>query len=170
LLDFEDNQRQAGGDVHSRRLLAAALVILGWAGSAQGKDLALISNKANNTPGMTLAELAKICKGQTSRWPDGKPVSFITRDPGAPEMRLVLDKVYGMSKEEVKAVIASANHGRADHPAVILVDSDEAVVKKVGATPGAVGLVDVYSISGGVAVLKVGGKLPLEPGYALHGN
>jgi hypothetical protein len=33
-----------------------------------------------------------------------------------------------------------------------------------------VGLVDVYSINGGVTVLKVGGKLPLEPGYALHGN
>jgi len=28
----------------------------------------------------------------------------------------------------------------------------------------------VYSISGGVTVVKVGGKLPLEPGYPLHGN
>ena len=85
-------------------------------------------------------------------------------------MRLVLEKVYGMSKEDVKAAIASANHGRADHPAVIVVDSDEAVVKHVETTPGAVGLVDVYSISGGVTVLKLGGKLPLEPGYLLHGN
>jgi len=33
-----------------------------------------------------------------------------------------------------------------------------------------VGLVDVYAITGGVTVVKVGGKLPLEPGYALHGN
>jgi hypothetical protein len=31
-------------------------------------------------------------------------------------------------------------------------------------------LVDVYSITGGVNVLKIGGKLPLEPGYSLHGN
>jgi hypothetical protein len=156
--------------VGSRRVLGAALVILGWTVPAWCKDMALISNKSNNAPGMTLTELVKICKGQTSRWPDGKPVSFITRDPAAPEMKLVLDKVYGMSKDEVKAIIASANHGRADHPAIIVVESDEAVVKKVGSTPGAVGLVDVYSIGGGVTVLKVSGKLPLEPGYTLHGN
>ena len=156
--------------MHWRRVMATALVILGWAALAQGKDMALISNKSNDAPAMSLADLAKICKGQTSRWPDGKPVSFVTRDPAAPEMKLVRDKVYGMSKDEVKALIASANHGRADHPAIVVVDSDEAAVKRVESIPGAVGLVDVYSINGGVTVLKVGGKLPLEPGYALHGN
>jgi hypothetical protein len=156
--------------VHSRGVLTAALFILGWTATAQCKDLALISNKSNEVVAITLPELVKVCKGQTGRWPDGKPVSFITRDPAAPEMKLVLDKVYGMSKDEVKATIASANHSRANHAAVVVVDSDEAVVKKVESIPGAVGLVDVYSISGGVTVLKVGGKLPLEPGYPLHGN
>jgi hypothetical protein len=119
---------------------------------------------------MTLAELVKVCKGQTQRWPDGKPVSFVTRDVGAPEMKMVLDRIYGMSKDDAKATILKANHTRINHPAVILVDSDDAVVKEVESTPGAVGLVDVYSISSGVSVLKVGGKLPLEPGYVLHGN
>ena len=153
-----------------RRLLAAAVLVLGATALAQGKDLALISNKSNEMVAITFPEMVKVCKGQVNRWPDGKPVSFITRDPTAPEMKLVLEKVYGMSKDEVKAAIASANHGRADHPAIVVVESDEAVVKKVESTPGAVGLVDVYSISGGVTVLKVGGKLPLEPGYPLHGN
>ena len=160
--------------MHSRRVLAAVLVVcllfLGWTAVAQAKDLALISNKSNEVVAITLPELVKICKGQVSRWPDGKPVSFITRDPTAPEMRLLLEKVYGMSKDEVKATIASANHSRANHPAIVVVDTDEAVVKKVESLPGAVGLVDVYSISGAVTVLKVGGKLPLEPGYPLHGN
>ena len=156
--------------MHSRRVLAAALFMLGWTATAQCKDLALISNKSNEVVAITLPELVKVCKGQTSRWPDGKPVSFITRDPAAPEMKLLLEKVYGMSKDEVKAAIASANHSRANHAAIVVGDSDEAVVKKVESLPGAVGLVDVYSISGGVTVLKVGGKLPLEPGYSLHGN
>jgi hypothetical protein len=156
--------------VHWRRVLAGALVVLGWTALAQSKDLALVSNKSNELVAITLPELVKVCKGQVSRWPDGKAVSFITRDPAAPEMKLLLEKVYGMSKEEVKAVIASANHGRTNHPAIVVVESDEDVVKRVGAIPGAVGLVDVYSISGGVTVVKVGGKLPLEPGYPLHGN
>jgi ABC-type phosphate transport system substrate-binding protein len=160
--------------VYSRRVLAAALVIfflfLGWTALAQAKDFALVSNKSNEVVAVTFPELVKVCKGQMSRWPDGKPVSFVTRDPTAPEMKLLLEKVYGMSKDEVKATIASANHSRANHPAIVVVESDEAVVKKVESTPGAVGLVDVYAISGGVTVLRVGGKLPLEPGYPLHGN
>ncbi len=161
--------------MRSRRVPATALVILGWVilgwtMLAQAKDLALIANKSNSADALTLPELVKICKGQMNHWPDGKAVTFITRDPAAPEMKILLDKVYGMSKDEVKAVIASANHSRTNHAAILVVDSDEAVVKKVESMPGAVGLVDVYSISGGVTVLKVGGKLPLEPGYALHGN
>ncbi len=162
--------------MYTRRVLAAALVIfffvlfLGWTALAQGKDLALVSNKSNEVVEITLPELVRVCKGQVSRWPDGKPVSFITRDPTAPEMKLLLEKIYGMSKDEVKATIASANHSRTNHPAIVVVESDEAVVKKVESLPGAVGLVDVYSISGGVTVVKVGGKLPLEPGYPLHGN
>jgi hypothetical protein len=158
------------GDVRARLILATAVIILGWTSRAQCKDLALISNKSNEVVAMTFPELVKVCKGQVSRWPDGKPVRFVTRDPALPEMKLVLEKVYAMSKDEVKAAIASANHGRGDHPAIIVAESDDAVVKKVESTPGAVGLVDVYSISGRVTVLKVGGKLPLEPGYPLHGN
>ena len=52
----------------------------------------------------------------------------------------------------------------------MIVNSDDALVKKVESTPGAVGLVDVYSITSGVVVIKISGKLPLEPGYLLHGN
>jgi hypothetical protein len=156
--------------VHWRRVLSTTLVVLFGTALAHSKDLALISNKSNELVAITLPELVKVCKGQVSRWPDGKPVSFITRDPGAPEMKLLLEKVYGMSKDDVKALIASANHGRINHPAIVVVESDDEVVKKVGSIPGAVGVVDVYSISGGVTVVKVGGKLPLEPGYPLHGN
>jgi ABC-type phosphate transport system substrate-binding protein len=94
----------------------------------------------------------------------------IMRDPGTPEMRLALEKIYEMPADQVKEVIAAANHGRAEHPAILEVESDDAVVKKVESNPGAVGLVDVYSIKGSVTVLRIGGKLPLEPGYLLHGN
>ena len=138
--------------------------------AAGAKDMALVANKSNGVSDVSMSELVKICKGQVSRWPNDKAVTLITRDPTTPEMKVLLEKVYGMSKEEVKATIASANHGRTNHPAIVVVESDEEVVKRVGSLPGAVGLVDVYSISGGVTVLRVGGKLPLEPGYPLHGN
>lgn len=134
------------------------------------KDVALISNKTNSLKGVTLPDLVKICKGQTGHWANGRPVTLIMTTPSSGSMHLVLEKVYGMTADEVKDLIASANHDRVDHPAIVVVDSDESVVKKVEATPGGVGLVDVYSITGGIDVLRVAGKLPLEPGYALHGN
>jgi ABC-type phosphate transport system substrate-binding protein len=143
---------------------------MGWAAMAAAKDFALISDKSNHVEAVSVAELVKICKGQMERWPDGKPVSLVTRDPASPEMRLVLEKIYNIPKEEVLVLISSANHARVNHPAIVVVDSDEAVVKKVESSPGAVGLVDVYAITGAVKVVKIGGKLPLEPGYALHGN
>ncbi|HSB75332.1 MAG TPA: hypothetical protein VLC12_06760 [Terriglobales bacterium] len=138
--------------------------------AALAKDVALISNKGNSLKGVTFPELVKVCKGQMGHWPNGRPVTLITRAPSAPEMRILLQKVYGMTAEEVNELISAANHGRTDRPAIVVVDSDESVVKKVESTPGGVGLVDVYSITGGIDVLRVGGKLPLEPGYALHGN
>ena len=151
-------------------LLVLGFTVLIWSVPAHAKDIALVSNKSNHLVDVTTAELVRICKGQTSRWADGKPVSVVTRDPASPEMRLVLEKIYGLPKEEVLTLIANANHARVNHPAVVVVDSDEALVKKVETTPGAVGLVDVYAITGGVTVVRIAGKLPLEPGYLLHGS
>jgi ABC-type phosphate transport system substrate-binding protein len=137
---------------------------------AAARDLAVVSNKTNTVTGMTLPDLVKVCKAQTNRWPDGKPVTFIMRSPSAPEMKLLLEKVYELSDAQVKELISTANHGRTNHPAIVVAESDEDLVNKVASIPGAVGVVDVYSINSSVSVIKLGGKLPLEPGYLLHGN
>ena len=134
------------------------------------RDLAVVSNKANSVSVMALPDLVKVCKAQIDRWPDGKPVTFIMRSPATPEMKMVLEKVYVLPEAQVKQLIAAANRGRANHPAIIVADSDEDLVNKVASIPGAVGLVDVYAINSGVAIMKLAGKLPLEPGYLLHGN
>ena len=151
-------------------MLWALAVALACLQAAAAKDVALISNKANNLKGVTFVDLVKVCKGQMGRWPNGRPVTLVTRDPASPDMRIVLQKVYGMTANDVNELITSANHGRVDRPAIMVVNSDDAIVKRVESTPGGVGLVDVYSITGGIDVLRVGGKLPLEPGYVLHGN
>lgn len=137
---------------------------------AAARDLAVVSNKANSLSAMTLPDLVKVCKAQTNRWPDGKPVTLIMRAPSSPEMKLFLEKVYELSEPQVQELITTANHGRANHPAIMIVSSDEDLVNKVASIPGAVGVVDVYAITSSVAVVKLAGKLPLEPGYLLHGN
>ncbi len=153
-----------------RKILSLCLFLTVSASLAAARDLALVSNKANSVSTLSVPDLVKVCKGQTGHWPDGKSVTFIMRNPSAPELKFFLEKIYELPEAQVKDLIASANHARAGHPAVMIVDSDEDLVNKVASIPGAIGVVDVYAINSSVAVVKLGGKLPLEPGYLLHGN
>jgi ABC-type phosphate transport system substrate-binding protein len=153
-----------------QRFLRVFVFVLLTASLASARDLALVSNKSNAVSAITVTELVKLCKAQTNHWPDGKPITFVMRSPSAPEMKVVLEKVYGMSENEVDGLIVTSNNGRPGHPAILIATSDEELVNKVASLPGAVGVVDVYSINSSIAVLKIAGKLPLEPGYLLHGN
>jgi hypothetical protein len=159
-----------GVGVFNRRVIIVASFVSLCIAQAAARDLAIISNKANALSVIALPELVKVSKGQTNRWPDGKSITFIMRAPATPEMRVFLEKVYEAAEPQVKEIVQTANHGRMQHPAVIIVDSDEELVNRVASIPGAIGVVDVYAINSSVAVVKVAGKLPLEPGYLLHGN
>ena len=174
MTDFHENQGWAipvaGASVFYRRILSVSLFIAACASLAAARDLAIISNKANTVSALTVPDLVKVSKGQTNRWTDGRSVTFIMRAPSTPEMKLFLEKVYELPETDVKDLVATANHGRMGHPAIMIVDSDEDLVNKVASIPGAVGVVDVYAINSSVAVVKIAGKLPLEPGYLLHGN
>ncbi|MGB7600500.1 MAG: substrate-binding domain-containing protein, partial [Candidatus Sulfotelmatobacter sp.] len=131
---------------------------------AAARDIALVSNKSNAVGALTVADLVRLCKAQTSHWPNGKPVTFVMRSPSAPEMKIILEKVYGMSENELNSLIVTSNRGRPAHPAILVATSDDELLNKVASTPGAIGVVDVYSINSSVAIVKIGGKLPLEPG------
>jgi len=155
-------QRVLRGSIFVFLIISASL--------ASARDLALVANKANGQQAVSLVDLVKVCKAQTSRWPDGRSVTFVLRAPSAPEMKIVLEKVYGMSASDVDGLIVASNQSHPSHPPFVIVTSDEDLVNKVASIPGAVGFVDVYSINSSVAVIKVAGKLPLEPGYLLHGN
>jgi len=171
---FHENQpighSFCGASVFYRGILGTFVFLVVSVSLASARDLAVVSNKANALTVITLPDLVKVCKAQTNRWPDGKPVTLIMRAPSDPEMKLFLEKVYELPESQVKDLIATANHGRTNHPAIIIAESDEDLVNKVASIPGALGVVDVYAINSSVAVVKVGGKLPLEPGYLLHGN
>lgn len=138
--------------------------------AANARDFAIGSNQASGVKAITAAELAAIAKGTLAHWPDGKPITLVLRVPASPEMQPIVQKLYAMPASEVNSLIFQANRARPDSPAFIIVSSDEAVLKRVEATPGAVGLVDVYSITGSIRVVRVAGKLPLQPGYLLHSN
>jgi ABC-type phosphate transport system substrate-binding protein len=146
------------------RFIVLLLLVAGLGASAQAKQLAVIVDKTNTLAGLTATDLAKVFKFDNHKWPDGRSVILILRDPSTPEMQTAIQKLYHMQADEFKALLAAHQSG------VIIVQSEEELLKSVESIPGAVGLVDVYSINSRVNVLKVDGKLPLEQGYFLKGN
>ena len=82
-------------------------------------------------------------------------------------MHVAAQKLFDAAPGEIKAIIAKLNESRLT---VKMVENDEDLLRTVGATPGAAGIIDVYSINSSVKVLRVDGKLPFDLGYALKGN
>ena len=131
------------------------------------KNMALVVAAGSKLSDVPLADLTKLCKGVQKAWPDGKSFILVMKDPESPEMRVVVQKLFGAAPGDVKAVIAKLNESR---PFVRIATSDEDLLHIVESTPGAVGVLDVYSINSAVKVLRVDGKLPFDVGYVLKGN
>ena len=150
--------------MHKRRLLSILLAVVLICSAAQATQLAVVVDKANTTASLSSADLAKILKLANPKWPDGKQVVLVLRGVPGPEMQLALQKLSNMSGDQVKDLLV------AHKTSILVVNSEQEVLKSVSTIPGAIGLVDVYSLTSGVNVLKVDGKLPLEPGYLLRGG
>jgi hypothetical protein len=130
------------------------------------KNMAVVISAGSKLADVPLAELVKYCKGSAKAWPDGKSFVIVLKSPDLPEMRVALQKLFG-GASEARIAIAKLNETR---QAAIIVGSDDDLLHAVDSTPGAVGIIDVYSINSSVKVLRVDGKLPFDVGYALKGN
>ena len=157
----------------SAALLVAAIfcgLVLACAPGAMASDVAVILNKDVNLQSVSTSDLIKICKGDMNHWPDGQALTLVILEPELPAMRVVNEKVYKLTAAEVRALFTGTNRVAANRHSMIMVGSAAELVRVVALKPGAIGMVDVYSINGTVSVLKVDEKLPLEPGYWLHAN
>jgi len=131
------------------------------------KNMAVVASAGSKLADVSLTELVKYCKGSAKAWPDGRNFVIVLKNPDLPEMRVALQKLFGGGAAEARLAIAKLNETR---QAAVIVDSDDDLLRAVDTTPGAVGIVDVYSINSSVKVLRVDGKLPFDVGYALKGN
>jgi hypothetical protein len=131
------------------------------------KNMAVVISAGSKLSDVPLAELVKLSKGIQKAWPDGKSFTLVLKNPESPELRVVVQKLFGDSSGDLKAAIAKLNESRLT---VKIVGSDEELLRVVESTPGAVGILDVYSINSSVKVLRVDGKLPFDIGYVLKGN
>jgi ABC-type phosphate transport system substrate-binding protein len=148
---------------HKRQWLVVGWIL--WCSCiVQAKQLAVVTDPANPANNLTAAELVKIFTVRTQRWPDGRPIKLVLREPSCADMQLVLRNLWAMTPEQAQAFMQT------HRGAIIVAGSDDAVLKFVAANRGAIGIIDLFSLTKDVKVLKVDGKLPVEQGYLLRGN
>jgi len=146
----------------TRTIYLALIVFAAQLGFA--RDLAVIINKANAASTVTAADFEKLLNLGAPTWPSGKKVKIFLTDPNSAEGKTILPRAFKMTSAEIKSL---AEAHKAD---IQIVGSDDLVLTMVDNNPGAIGIVNVYSINSQVKVLKIDGRLPMEPGYLLHGN
>lgn len=129
----------------------------------QAKNVAVVVPKSNNSGNITSPQLAKFFGSSSQKWSDGKNVVLVL--PGgmsSQDAELVVQRIFKLDQTGARKFLT------AHKDFFITAGSELEVLKTVESTPGAIGLVDVYSITSTINVLKVDGKLPLEPGYPLR--
>ena len=149
------------------RLAKAALVsvcIFVGCDVAAARDVAIVTGKDSQFKAVKAAELSRMIK-ITHKRPDGYDLTVILTAPSSPEMQIVAQKLLSLTTDEFKRLIDATNKTRVTFQ---VVSGDDEALKAMQSNPAAIGLVNVYSINSNVEVLKIDGKLPLEPGYILH--
>lgn len=144
----------------SRAISIPLFIVLAFA-PCYAHHLAVVVAKDNNVESVTSANLAKMFKGETRKWPDGKSIVVVLQKDSPNQME-TLERLNKMSGSDLKALIA------AHKDSILFADTTVDLLKMVQTIPGAIGLVDVHSINDKVKVVKVDGKLPLEEGYLPH--
>ena len=148
---------------NSRTLLVFLCLLLAPA-LTQAKQLIIVADKTSTTTNLTASELEGMFNARIRTWQDGKPVTVVMRDPATEDAQLILRRILNMTSDQARAFIQS-------HRGVIVIAaSDDEIVHIVSITRGAIGVIDLYSLTKDVNVLKIDGKLPLQPGYLLKGN
>jgi len=123
--------------------------------------MAVVVNKENDVGNVTAVHLSRMVRAEIKNWPDGKAIVLVLHKDSVGETE-TLQRLIKVSLAEWKALIA------AHKDAIQLADSDADVLKIVQSTPGAIGFVDVRSVSSAINVVRVDGKLPMESGYLPH--
>jgi ABC-type phosphate transport system substrate-binding protein len=151
-------------------LATTALMALPANLAAQSKngDVAIVVHPETPVDVITLAEARKIFRGERQYWTPNIPVVLLVRAPVSRERDVVLRVIYQMSEPQFKQYwIARIFRAEATSGPKIVYSNDIAN-QLAGAIPGAVGFMPAGEVKPPLKILRVDGKLPGEPGYAIR--
>ena len=143
------------------RSAAAVLFAIVSVAPCFAHHMAVVVSKQNGVTALSSAQLSRMFRAETKKWPDGKSIQLVLHRASNGEA-ITLQRLNKMSAQQWHSWIAEHKDS------LTLVDSDEDVLNYVQNTPGAVGLVDVRSVNDHVNIIRVDGKVPMEDGYLPH--
>jgi len=149
-------------------LIASLLGVAPRVARAQDVEpLAIVVNRSNPLTEISLADLRRVFRGQRSRWSNGRRVTLVMRDPGAPERNAILQSLYGLQEEQYRRTYLQAVFSGEATDAPKTLASSNGVLRFVYNVPGAIGYVRARDVDASVKTLRVDGRLPGESGYRL---
>jgi ABC-type phosphate transport system substrate-binding protein len=141
-----------------RTISTLVAIMLSCCASAFAHHIAIVAQKQNSVQNLSTAELGKILKSNTSKWPNGRDIVVVINRNSTGSMEL-LQHLAALPSGKAQTFVA-------EHKSLfVVVESDTEVLELVAARAGALGIVPVRSVDSSIKVLKINGKLPLEKGY-----
>ena len=147
---------------------AVALFCAGQLLAENGQDVAVIVNPKNNVDNLSMAELAKIFRGERQYWRTDLPVLLLLRTPGSYEREVALRSIFRMTESQYKQYwISRIMRAEATAPPAELYSSGM-TKEGVSAISGSIACINASDVKPGVKVVRINGRLPGEAGYPLH--
>jgi hypothetical protein len=147
-------------------LLLCALLSLA-APRASATDVALVVHPQNEVSDVSWREVVAIFKEEQQHWKAGEKIYLIMQEAGTPERVLVLRRIYHMSEVELKRFWLEKLFRGEITAFPHVVASSTAAKRIVAKAPNALAFIDAGAVDATVKVLRIDGRRPGEPGYAL---
>ena len=134
------------------------------------QPLAVIVHKSSPVESIAISDLRKMLTGALRTWPDSPTVVLVQQPDTSPSQKRMLQLVLKTNPAAYNRSLLRAQFQGGQVPTIKVINSDTNAIAFVWNVPGALSLVDptMAAASSHVKVLKVDGKLPSEPGYALR--
>jgi hypothetical protein len=135
--------------------------------SPRADHLAVIVNLSNPVEDLSLKELRNIVMVEQTHWPDGRKITVALREPGPPERQAVLSLVYRMNEAGFTRYFLRATFTGQIPNGPRMLSTSDLVRRFLVNVPGAIGFVRQVDADTSVKTVRIDGRMPGAPDYAL---
>lgn len=137
--------------------LISILLPCSFFAKAQDTSLVVIGSLTGVPSDLKFSELKAVFKGERQRWPDGTKVVIAMIKSTTPLGKVVSEKVYSMSGDEVRGFWAAISFaGKSDPPNVFNTAAEVEVF--VSQNPGAIAILNKVVTTADIKTVSVSGK------------